>query len=299
MINSNDLRYIDLHVHSTASDGTLSPSEIVSYAAGKGLAAVALTDHDTVNGIADARKAADALKDTPTPIRLIPGVEVSAQYHGKEIHMLGLFINDQDPDFVNLLSGIVEKRNLRNKVMIERFNKAQIPMTQEALTGQDPNAVVTRAHFAKYLLSHGYVKTMDEAFKKYLGESGPCYVPREYLTPEEAIYRITKNGGISVLAHPILYHLPDKELERLVEQLSANGLVGLEAVYSSNMGYDEEKLKKLAGRYGLLITGGSDFHGKNKPDLDIGTGRGNLKIPYSILERLEAYYTGRSDSSAN
>lgn len=281
------MKRIDLHVHSNISDGTFSPSEVTKLAHDAGLAAYALTDHDTTAGVSEAILAAKQYDNTDAPLEVIPGVEISVGYKDRDIHMLGLLIDHEDKELVSVLSRVQKERVLRNVKMAENLARAGIDISMEKLEAQEePGTVLTRAHFAKYLTSHGYAKNNKDAFAKYLEIDGPYYVSREYISPEQAIALIRGAGGIPVLAHPLLYKLPDEELEALVKRLADNGLGGLEAVYSGNMGCAEQKVRHLATRYGLGISGGTDFHGKNKPNLQIGTGRGNMKIPYEILENL-------------
>ena len=151
-----------------------------------------------------------------------------------------------------------------------------------------PGTVLTRAHFAKYLLETKQIKSISEAFEHYLNADGPYYVPREFISPEDAIQLIKQAGGIPVLAHPLIYHLPEEELDALISRLKDAGLQGLEVFYSSNTGFDEGIVRRYTNKYDLVMTGGSDFHGTNKPQISMGTGRGNLKIPYSVLENLKA-----------
>lgn len=275
---------IDLHVHSNHSDGTLSPEELVALAIKTGLSAFALTDHDTVSGIAKAKAAAAAYGHAVT---VISGTELSAAYHKRDIHILGLFIEETSPSLLAALAEAVHARETRNELMVKRFKALDIPLTLEELRVENPNTVITRAHFANYLLKHHYVKTAEEAFRRYLNYDAPCFVPREYMQPERAISLILEAGGIPVLAHPLLYKLPAPELEALIRRLTDAGLKGLEVYYSSNTSFDEQICHSLANRFGLLMTGGSDFHGSNKPNLFLGTGRNqNLNIPDSVLEPL-------------
>lgn len=277
---------IDLHVHSNHSDGTLAPEELVPLAVKTGLTAFALTDHDTVSGIRTAKTAAAS---SDSGLTVISGTEISAAYKKKDIHILGLFIDETNPVLTGALEEAVRARDLRNEKMAARFRDLGIPLTLEELRLANPDTVITRAHFANYLIKHGHVKTSEEAFRRYLGYDGPCFVPREYMQPERAISLITEAGGIPVLAHPLLYRLPPAELETLLKRLTDAGLQGLEVYYSSNTGYDEQISYSLANRYGLLMTGGTDFHGENKPNLFLGTGRNNnLNIPDNLLEPLLA-----------
>lgn len=278
---------IDLHVHSNHSDGTLSPEDLVALAIKSKVSAFALTDHDTVSGIVKAKAAAQKASEAGTPVSVISGTEISAAYKKKDIHILGLFINEEDPFLQQALEEAVTARDLRNEKMAERFRSLGITLTLDDLRQENPDTVITRAHFAKYLIEHNHVKTSQEAFHRYLGYDAPCFVPREYMPPERAISLILNAGGIPVLAHPLLYKLPPAELEALLKRLTDAGLKGLEVYYSSNTGFDEQICYSLANRFHLLMTGGTDFHGDNKPNLYLGTGRNNnLNIPEQLLEPL-------------
>lgn len=276
---------IDLHVHSNHSDGTLSPEQLVALAGQTGLSAFALTDHDTVSGISKAKSAASA-----TGITVISGTEISAAHKKKDIHILGLFVDETNPVLLNALEEAVTARDARNEQMAERFQSLGIPLTLEDLRRSNPDTVITRAHFAKYLVEHHHVKNSEEAFQRYLNYDAPCFVPREYMQPKRAVSLILQAGGIPVLAHPLLYKLPPEELEALIKHLKEAGLAGLEVYHSSNTGFDEQISYSLANRFGLLMTGGTDFHGTNKPNLYLGTGRNNnLRIPDSLLNPLHNY----------
>lgn len=277
------MKYIDLHTHSNYSDGTCSPAELVKRASDNGLSAFALTDHDSVAGIDDAIK---AVNEQNAPLKFIPGTELSVGYKSSDIHIVGLFINHHDKAFNEMSKMIIQRRTDRNNEMIRRFNDAGIPITIEELTNSNPETVVTRAHFARWLVDHNVVKTPNDAFDKYLDTNSKFYVPREYITPEEGIDIIRKSGGIAILAHPLHYKLSEKELENLIRRLKDAGLGGIEVMYSNHIGQDEAYVKKLANKFDLLPSGGSDFHGANKPAIDIGKGRGNLAIPYEYLENL-------------
>lgn len=281
------MKYIDLHVHSNASDGTDTPAEVVKKAASMGLAAFALTDHDTVSGITKAIAAAKELRNQGKVIQVIPGIELSVSYKGKDIHILGLYIDYKRQTLLDSLKKIKKERDQRNEKMVENLAKDGINISIDKLRQQDKDAVLTRAHFAKYLVKIGLVKNNQEAFQKYLSSNGPYYVPRKYLSPKEGIELIKMAGGIPVLAHPLMYHFSDEKLEALLHDLKEDGLVGIETFYSMNTGFDEAYVKQLANKYDLLMTGGSDYHGTVKPLIELGIGKGNLKIPYSLLEKLE------------
>lgn len=276
---------IDLHVHSNKSDGTCSPTELVRYAVEKGLTAFALTDHDTVEGLDEAMQAAEG-----QPVTVIPGIEFSTAYEEKDIHVLGLYIDYKSPAFCSALDDFIASREQRNERMCRRIQEyAGIDITYEKLRAAFPGAVMTRAHYARYLLDHGYVKSMPEAFDRYIGDHAPCYIPREKVTPVQAVKLVLAAGGIPVLAHPPLYRMSDARLNRLVAELAENGLAGIETIYSTYTAGEEVHMRSLASQYGLLITGGSDFHGSNKPDIDLGVGKGKLQVPDELLDSLHAY----------
>ena len=301
---------VDLHVHSTCSDGTYTPEELVDYAREKGLRAFALTDHDTVNGLDRAIRYAESLRqaqtasDSPAPgeaaasassldaapalqvPEVIPGIELSTEYQGKDIHMVGLFIDYHQPDFAHYLEDFIRSRENRNEKMCALLREHGVEITYEALLAEFPGAVITRAHFARYLLSHGYIQSMKEAFDRYVGDHCPCFVPREKVTPAQAVELILGAGGVPVLAHPILYHMSDERLENLVAELKSIGLIGIEAIYSTYNNAEERQIRGLAAKYGLKISGGSDFHGANKPKIDLGIGWGKLYVPDDVLENL-------------
>lgn len=279
------MNYIDLHVHSTASDGSYTPSELVRYAIKKGLIAFALTDHDTTAGIDEAFNEAELINDF-SPIKVIPGIELSAEYKGKDIHILGLNIDYRNKEFQEKIEYFRNIRAERNVKMIELLNKQGFKITEEQLKERFKDAVITRAHFAIMLVECGYVKDKDIAFKKYLNPGCPCYVPRTRINVIDAISLIHLANGKAVLAHPLLYHFSETELDSLVALLKENGLQGIEAIYSSNKWNDESRMKQLAQKYDLFITGGSDFHGLAKPTLDLGIGYGDLKVPEKLLSNI-------------
>ena len=279
------MNYIDLHVHSTASDGSYTPSELVRYAIEKGLIAFALTDHDTTSGIDEALNEAELINDF-SPIKVIPGIELSAEYKGKDIHILGLNIDYRNKEFQKKIEYFRNIRAERNVKMIKLLNKHGFKITEEQLQERFKDAVITRAHFAIMLVECGYVKDKDIAFKKYLNPGCPCYVPRTRINVIDAISLIHLANGKAVLAHPLLYHFSEEELDSLVSLLKENGLQGIEAIYSSNKWNDESRMKQLAKKYDLFITGGSDFHGLAKPTLDLGIGYGDLKVPEKLLSNI-------------
>lgn len=278
------MKTIDLHVHSCCSDGTLSPEELVDLAARTGLTAFALTDHDTTAGIDRALRAAEDIH-----MEVIPGIEFSTRWQRRDVHILGYFMDYHAPFFQERLREFNGARTDRNEKMCARVREyTGFPMYLEQLRSRWPDAVITRAHMATWLTEQGYVKTRNIAFDKYLGDHAPCFVPKAETAPADAIELIQKAGGVPVLAHPLLYALSRKQLQALTEELKDSGLKGIEAIYSMNKGSDEAFVRSLAKKYGLLITGGSDFHGANKPNISLGTGLASLAVPYDLLESLKA-----------
>lgn len=273
---------VDLHVHSNRSDGSLSPSDLVLEAKKKGLCAFALTDHDTVDGIDEALSTA---KDSG--IRLIPGIELSTEYEGKDIHIVGLLIDKEQPAFKEKLKKFVDSRTERNRKMCQRLTDAGLSLTYEELQEEFPDSVITRAHYAQILLKKGYIKSLKEAFDRYIGDRGPCFVPREKITPEDGVRLILNAKGIPILAHPLLYGMGEERLQCLIDRLKDAGLVGMEAIYSTYTPSEEVQMRRLAEKNGLLPSGGSDFHGKAKPGLSMGNGYGRLYVPEEILTALQ------------
>ncbi|MDO5349330.1 MAG: PHP domain-containing protein [Lachnospiraceae bacterium] len=276
--------YIDLHVHSNASDGTLSPTQVVELAAKKGLAAIALTDHDTTAGIEEAVKAADR-----TGIELVPGIEFSCVYQKTEIHILGLYINIHDPAFSAQLQKLLDIRSQRNEEMIRRFQADGFSITLEDLQAGNPDTVITRAHFARILTEKGYASSMDQAFKQYLQYGGKYCLRKEKIAPQHAMKILTDNHAFPSLAHIMQYKLGWEENEKLIAYLKDLGLQGLEVYHSSHNAGQIPRLQQLAKDYGLLPTGGSDFHGANKPDIQIGTGRDGLRLSHYLLEDIKKF----------
>ena len=276
------MRYVDLHVHSNASDGTLTPSEVVHLALQKNLAAIALSDHDTVKGVPEAISAAEG-----TTLEVVPATELSCYYRNVEIHVLGLFVDYRDADFQSKLEELEQERMQRNLDMIALFQRDNISIPLEELQAGNPRSVITRAHFARVRVEKGYCKDKNAAFDRYVGVGCPYYLPKPQITPELSLPLITKAGGIPILAHPMLYKLGYRQVEELVQYLIPLGLKGIEAYHSSNNISQSDKLRSLALKYHLVVSGGSDFHGANKPDTELGTGRGGLRITESILDAIK------------
>ncbi len=282
------MRQVDLHVHSNKSDGTFSPKELVDYALQKNIPAFALTDHDTVDGLSEAVTYAE-----DKPVEVIPGIEFSTEYEGKDVHIVGLYIQYESPSFQTQLQAFVDSRIRRNIKMCRNLQEAGIDITFDKLRAENPGAVITRAHYAAYLLEHGYVKERAEAFSKYVGDTCKYFVPREKITPIQAVELILQAHGVPFLAHPPLYHLENDRLETLVKTLKEAGLLGIETLYSTYNGQEERDMFRLAKKYDLLPGGGSDFHGENKPGLDLATGYGKLFVPEDMWQAIKEKAKGQ------
>lgn len=277
------MQYIDLHVHSSASDGSFSPEEVVKLANDAGLRYFALTDHDTVDGVECALTAAKSYNT----LDVIPGIELSCYYKEREIHIVGLYVNHQDKTFLNELKKLKQAREERNQQMVQNFVNSGIPITIEELKHGNPNSVITRAHFARILIEKGICKDKTEAFDKYLGIGCPFYLPKPKVTPGHVINLIRMSGGVAILAHPYSYKLSKTGVETLLDNLIPLGLSGMECYYSTyDLGQTQE-LRSIALSKNLIVSGGSDFHGIIKPDISIGTGRGNLRISEKLLDAIK------------
>ena len=258
--------YIDLHVHTTASDGQYTPTEIISKAKALGLEKIAITDHDTVDGIAEAKLAASELG-----VEFIPGIEVSTQ-DTEEVHILGLNIDYENPELVETCRVYAESRAKRAEKICEYLGTKRIKVLLEDVQKIAGDGVIGRPHFAQYLQEQGHVKSCDEAFRKYLNtKEFNKYTERKKPTPEEAIALIHKAGGKAFLAHPGVLKMGWKEVELLIERLKAVGLDGIECYYSRHTKPQIERFLELAEKYDLQVSAGSDFHGeKIKPDIKLG-----------------------------
>ena len=273
------MNYIDLHVHSSASDGSFSPKEVVDLARKAGLRYFALTDHDTVDGVETAINYANQFED----IDVIPGTELSCYYQNREIHIVGLFVNHKDEAFLSELKKLEQARLERNIKMVQNFVNAGIPLTIEELQHGNPKSVITRAHFARVLVEKGICKNKNEAFDQYLGIGCPFYLPKPQVTPKHVLHMITAAGGVAILAHPYSYQFSRSQVETLLDMLIPLGLSGMECYYSTYDDGQTQELRSMALKKNLLVSGGSDFHGVVKPDISIGVGRGNLRIPEKLL----------------
>jgi len=277
------MKTCDLHTHSVYSDGTCTPKEIIDSAIALGLSAVALCDHNTVDGLPDFLQAA---KDTP--IQAIPGAEFSVDYHGTELHLLGLFIPENRFDEISDLMREVNQRKLQSNILlIDSLNRAGYEIDFEHIKNSTPNGKFNRAHIAAELTRKGYTQSLTHAFHTLLSPGGGHYTEPKRLSLFEMLEFLNTIGAVPVLAHPFL-NLTREELEVLLPLAKEKGLVGMECYYSLYDGETTSLSLALAEAFQLKCSGGSDFHGDNKPDIQLGTGKGNLQIPYDLVTALKA-----------
>ena len=276
--------WIDLHCHSTASDGTLSPGDVVRLAVEVGLSALALTDHDTIDGVAAAEAEAKKLG-----LDFIGGIEISAEFpQPGTMHLLGYGIDAHSPVLRDLTKTLLDGRDTRNPKIIAKLQSLGVSITMKEVEEEAGGNVVGRPHIAAILVRKGYVSSIKQAFDKYLAPGGVAYFDKERLTPAVAVGKIIEAGGIPVLAHPIqLRYLNEAELERIVKDLIDLGLAGIEVMHSDQGPELVEKYTRLADRYKLLKTGGSDFHGSNKTRIQLGEANGR-RIPRQFFDDLVA-----------
>lgn len=274
-------KYIDLHTHSLKSDGSMTPAEVVQEAKRAGLTAIALSDHDTVDGLPEALAEGEKIG-----VEVIPAIEFSV-LSKTETHILGYFIDYNNEYLKQILKEVVDLRIERNHVTTQRLNELGFDITLEEVRALAPNNFVGRAHFARVLMDKGYTQSVKEGFEKYMSVGKYAYCEKQRLTARDAIEIIEKCGGISFLAHPHLTKLSDDELKEFLLELKGYGLCGIEGYYTDYTPEMQEKYHSLAEEMGLMISGGTDFHAKMKPHISIGTGLGNMKIPYSVLEEMK------------
>jgi predicted metal-dependent phosphoesterase TrpH len=274
--------FVDLHCHSTASDGTFSPAEVIALAVSSGLSALALTDHDTIGGVREAGEAA-----RKAGLDFLPGIEISCDVpRPATMHLLGYGVDSSSPILLDLTTRLIEGRNDRNPRIIRKLNELGVAITMEELENEAGGTVIGRPHIAAILLRKGYVSSIKQAFDKYLSQGAPAYFDKERLTARQAIELVQQSGGVAVLAHPVQLRTEnDAQLERIVKDLTDLGLAGLEVMHSDHDAAMVEKYTKLADRYGLIKTGGSDFHGTNKKNINLGTANGR-QVPRVFFDTL-------------
>ena len=269
----------DLHTHSCCSDGTLTPAQLIEQAEKAGVAAVALCDHNTVAGLPEFVEAGRR-----SIVEAVPGIEFSTEYRGIELHILGLFIQEQYYEAVNeLLSEALEQKKQSNVALVEKLKEQGLDVTYEVIEAE-AGGTVNRAVISAYLVRHGCCSSMEEAFDKWLNLDRGLYVPPKRPDAFEVIRFIKSIGAVAVLAHPFL-NLNEKQLREFLAQ--AEKLDGMEVYYSKFTEDQTALAEKIAEEFGLVKSGGSDFHGRNKPDIQIGTGYGTLEVPMQSLEELK------------
>ena len=280
---------IDLHTHSAASDGSDTPSELLALALEIGLSGIALTDHDTVSGISEFLEAAKN-----KPIRAVPGLEISSTLFNREIHILGLFIDHTSEKLAGFLREIRKNRNARNELILQKLNAMRYEITQEELNDCAGGESIGRPHFAKILVDKGYFQTPQEVFDRCLKRGARAYVPRILPTPGESIGAIHEAGGLAIWAHPVYRASGERAFVRkYLKRLIRHGLDGIEVYYSLYSFAQHSMLMDASVEHGILISGGSDYHGKNQKTIQLGKGGGSLAVPDEVLDRLEQAWQAR------
>jgi predicted metal-dependent phosphoesterase TrpH len=274
---------IDLHTHSIYSDGSNTPAELVTMAVERGLSALALTDHDSVGGIPELLSAAETV-----PLEPVAGIELSAECRRGTMHVLGYFIDHTCRNLLEKVKKVRTGRDTRNLEILKKLNRLGFRLMWDDIKKQAGRDVVGRPHIAAALVACGHVKSKTEAFDLLLAKGRPGYIERERYPAEECIELIHHAGGVSVLAHPATIALPDDKLRTLIGKLKDCGLGGIEVYYAEHRPENIRKFSTWAGELDLICTGGTDFHGTNSPDLKLGTGFGQLRVPDEALDQLKA-----------
>lgn len=282
-------KYIDLHTHSIKSDGSMTPSELVRHAKANGLAAVALTDHDCTDGIKEALSEGDKIG-----IEVVSGVELSA-ISDTETHILGYLIDPNEKKFKAKMAEVLIMREKRNEETAEKLRAMGFNISVEDAKRFCGGSILGRAHFACAMVEKGMIGSVKEAFDKYLGSGRPCFSGRQLLTAPECVQLINGAGGAAFCAHLHLMRKSDEELYAFLKELKKEGLAGIEGYYTEYTPQMFEKYNVMARELGLIVSGGTDFHGKNKPHISIGVGYGNLRIPYSVLDGIKEYKRKREN----
>ena len=275
------MKRIDLHTHSLCSDGAQTPADVVRTAAAAGLSAIALSDHDCITGVQEAMDTGKALG-----VEVIPAVELSAQ-SDTELHILGYFVDIHNKKLQDAMAYALQVRDERQEETCRKLNEQGFQITMDELREEaHGNPVLCRAHFAQIMVRKGYAESVKDAFNRYLSVGCYAYSNRQALTATEAVSLIREAGGIAVAAHLHLIKKPDDELKEYLKSLIPYGLDGIEGYYTDYTPEMQERYQAMAKELGLVISGGTDYHGANKPHITIGAGRGNLEIPYSVLDGL-------------
>lgn len=276
------MKTIDLHTHSIRSDGSFTPSDLVRHGKENGLAALALTDHDSIDGVEEAMRTGEEIG-----MEVVPGIEFSVQSK-TETHILGYYIDIHHPSLLEALEQIRRERRERNHMVVENLRKLGFDVSLEEVFPLAPNGLIGRAHFAKLLVQKGYVSSVKEAFDLYLSNGKPAYASNQSLSPQRAVQLIKEAGGCAFVAHLHLIRMEDAPLREFLSDLKKVGLDGIEGYYTEYTPEMQETYQRMAKELGLLLSGGTDFHGAMKPHISIGTGYGNLAIPYTLLEQIKA-----------
>ena len=272
---------IDLHTHTVYSDGSMTPRELVRHACESGLSAVAVSDHDSVGGVSEAVAAGKEFG-----IEVVPAIELSVK-SDTETHILGYYIDTSNAELDQKLKEVKKVRARRNEETSELLAKAGFDVKVSEAEALAPGGLVGRAHFARVMVNKGYVPSVKYAFDEYLANGRPCYSDTQCLTPEEGVSLIKSAGGGAFVAHLHLIRLEDGPLRVFLDRLKGYGLDGIEGYYTEYTPEMQDKYQKMASEMGLMISGGTDFHGKMKPHISIGKGLGNMSIPYSVLEKIK------------
>lgn len=277
------MRLIDLHTHTTASDGSYTPAELLRYAKEKDLYAIAVTDHDTVAGVEEAMEEGEKIG-----IRVVPGVELSTRVDACDVHMTALFVDYKNKELIGRLDDMAVCRRDRNYRMVDKLERAGFKIDRSDLEKLGEGKVLARGHIAQILVSRGYASEMKEALRKYLSKGTPGYVQKEVLSPQECIRLVHNAGGLIFVAH--LHQIDPQSPEHCIDicgRLIEMGADGLETQYCEFDDWWREETEAIAKRYGCLRSGGSDFHGTMKKGLDLACGYGDLAVPYAFLEAME------------
>ena len=273
---------IDLHLHTTASDGTDTPAQLVRKAREAEILAIAVTDHDTVAGVREAQETGAALG-----VEVVTGIEVSSDYRDNNIHILGYFLDPESPALRPVLDWVRVERAERNERIVAMLAADGYAISMEELESREPAAVLGRPHMAELLMEKGYVDSVKQGFERLLGEGCRYYLPKRRISMARAVETIRAAGGLAVLAHPLQYRYPRAEVIEMIEYARSLGIGALECYYSEHSREEQRWLLAQAEHYGLGVSGGSDYHGTRKTHIAMGSGMGDLAIPYSVLSELK------------
>lgn len=278
---------IDLHTHSTASDGSLSPEELVALAKRSGLRAMALTDHDTTMGLPEAVAAGEKFD-----IEVVPGCELAVDAPQGFTHIVGLFLPEQPHKLEAAMQYLRDRRASRNERIVAKLQELGMDVTYEHILEIAGDGTVGRPHIARAIVEAGAATDVQNAFDVYLGEGGRAYLPKDKLSPEKALALLKEEGATTILAHPYTMQLQGEDEAKAIADMWEMGLDGIECHYTEHTRTMTEKYLALAERLGLLVSGGSDFHGSAKPDIHLGRGRGGLHVPYALLDAMRERRAG-------